>query len=201
MPVFSFVIIPDFVIYFVVAMAKSKSSTSSLKKTSRSKGAAAVRDIKKKDNSDTFMIHQIKDDDKPTVEPLMEDDFMEEDNDFEADDLDVDMDIDYEPVRPPTMKVAELSDESDVKRAMHSIDEALAKDVIKVKFGSFVQLVANRDMEDAVAANFDQDIILSSNLLTELASARDQREEKKIPLVFLVGIAIGVVLTYIFFST
>ena len=184
-------------VYFLVVMAKTKSSKSTSKKTSKSKGAAAVRDIKKKDNKDTFMIHQIKDDDIPTVEPLVDDENYVEDKDLGMDDVDVD--IDYEPVRPPTMKVSEVSE--DLGSAIPTVDETLAKDCIKVKFGSFVQLVANRDMEEAVAANYDQDIILSSNLLTELASARDQREEKKIPLVFLVGIAIGVVLTYIFFST
>jgi len=62
-------------------------------------------------------------------------------------------------------------------------------------------LIANHDMEDVVAANVNKEIIMDSNLLTELASSRDRREERKIPLVFLVGIAIGVVLTYIFFST
>lgn len=199
MPVFFFVKKTYNMVYFVTAMAKQKSSSPNIIKTSGSKGAAAVRDIKKKDNKDTFMIHQIKNDDKPMVEPLMEDDAIELDDNFETDDLDVD--IDYEPVRPPSMKVTEISNEGDLKGSLQRIDESMARDCIKVKFGSFVQLVANRDMQEAVSANYDQDIILSSNLLTELASARDQREEKKIPLVFLVGIAIGVVLTYIFFST
>jgi len=81
------------------------------------------------------------------------------------------------------------------------VNELFPKDVIKVKFGTFVNLVANRDMADVIADNLNEEIILSSNLLTELAGAHDRREEKKIPLVFLIGIGIGVVLTYIFFST
>lgn len=68
---------------------------------------------------------------------------------------------------------------------------------MKVRFAKFVQLVSTRDCSDVVNANPDEEVVISSNLLTELAGAHDEREEKKIPLVFLVGLAIGVVLTYI----
>jgi hypothetical protein len=51
-----------------------------------------------------------------------------------------------------------------------------------------------------VNSHAQEEIIMSTDLLTELAGSHDRREERKIPLVFLVGIAIGVVLTYIFFS-
>lgn len=112
---------------------------------------------------------------------------------FDIKPLDDDIDdIDFDSVRMPDMKVTSVGK-----------DEVPSdpKDVIKVKFATFVQLVASRDVADVIDVHRDQEIIMSSNLLTELASTGDTREEKKIPLVFLVGIAIGVVLTYIFFST
>ena len=41
---------------------------------------------------------------------------------------------------------------------------------------------------------------MSSNLLTELAGSVDQKGERKTPVIFLVGLAIGVVITYILIS-
>lgn len=105
-------------------------------------------------------------------------------------------DIDFDAVRMPKMKVTSIEQDEEEQSVANE-----PKDIIKVKFGTFVQLVASRDVMEVIEAHKDQEIIMSSNLLTELASTSDSREEKKIPIVFLVGIAIGVVLTYIFFST
>lgn len=80
-------------------------------------------------------------------------------------------------------------------------DQLNPKDLIKVNFATFVELVASQDVEKIIEQHTNQELIMSTNLLSKLASLRDNREEKKIPLVFLVGIAIGVVLTYIFFSS
>jgi hypothetical protein len=115
----------------------------------------------------------------------------------DTDDID-DIDFDYERVKRPDIKVSHIGN---VQATKVNDEDLTPKDIIKVRFGTFVQLVVNRDMEEVITANSNQEIIMSSNLLTELASANDRREEKKIPLVFLVGLAIGVVLTYIFFST
>jgi hypothetical protein len=103
-------------------------------------------------------------------------------------------------INQPDIKISHIGHEN-VHEARSTHETVVPKDIIRVKFGSFVQLVANRDMEEMIELNGDQELIMSSNLLTELASVNDRREEKKIPIVFLVGIAIGVVLTYIFFST
>lgn len=110
-------------------------------------------------------------------------------------------------VSPAALRNERQSVEDDVEEALASIDdvsgkaqvfeEAAPRDLVKVKFAKFVQLVTSRDCADVIDANLDEDVVMSSNLLTELAGAHDEREEKKIPLVFLVGLAIGVVLTYI----
>ena len=71
------------------------------------------------------------------------------------------------------------------------------KDLIRVKFDKFVQLVASRDFIAVMEKNRDEDIVLSSNLLTELAGAVEEKSEKKTPVIFLVGLAIGVVITYL----
>lgn len=70
---------------------------------------------------------------------------------------------------------------------------------VKVKFDKFVQLVATHDFEEVMKRHADQDIILSTNLLTDLANAHEEepRDAKKLPIFFIIGIIIGVVLTYL----
>lgn len=74
---------------------------------------------------------------------------------------------------------------------------ATPKDLIKVKFEKFVQLVASKDFLSVLERNKNEDIVLSSNLLTELASATEEKSERKSPVIFLVGLAIGVIITYL----
>lgn len=70
---------------------------------------------------------------------------------------------------------------------------------VKVKFEKFVQLVATHDFEEVMKRNAEEDIILSTNLLTDLANAHEeeQGQGKKLPIIFIIGIIIGVVLTYL----
>lgn len=69
---------------------------------------------------------------------------------------------------------------------------------VKVKFGNFVQLVASHDFEEVMKNHKDDDIILNTNLLADLASAHEEIpvETKKTPMILIVGIVIGIVLTY-----
>lgn len=177
-------------------MPQSNSNRGSSKKGASAKVSGAVRDLKPASGRKTdFTVKEIDLDDIPFAEPL------EEESDFEVNR--VEMDIDYEPARPPRMEVHPVKEQTVPAPAaiMEKFDESSAKELIKVRFGTFVNLIANRELEDVFEANANQQIIMSSNLLTELASSKDRREDRKIPLVFIVGIAIGVVLTYIFFST
>lgn len=71
---------------------------------------------------------------------------------------------------------------------------------VRVKFEKFVQLVATHDFEDVMKRHAEEDIILSTNLLTDLANAHEEQEPqsgKKLPIIFIIGIIIGVVLTYL----
>jgi hypothetical protein len=67
----------------------------------------------------------------------------------------------------------------------------------EVKFANFVMLVATHNYEDVVEKNKDEEIIVSSNLLTDLANAHEQDEERRIPAIFIIGVVIGIVVTYI----
>lgn len=72
-----------------------------------------------------------------------------------------------------------------------------ANDWVRIQFAKFVQLVANHSFIDVVDKNAEEIIIVSSNLLTDLANAHDRVRERRTPLIFLAGIGIGIVLTYI----
>lgn len=71
---------------------------------------------------------------------------------------------------------------------------------VKVKFDKFVQLVATHDFEEVMKQHAEEDIILSTNLLTDLANAHEEAEpasKSKLPVIFIVGIIVGVVVTYL----
>jgi len=161
---------------------------SAAKKVAASKRSSAVRDItvKRVKKNDAFHVNRIDDDyrDTASVEPLMEHHHLDND-----------------PVENLEDEVEQvLADVENIEKSSSGrgdLNDVEPRDFVKVKFNRFVQLVTSRDCADVVNANPDEDVVMSSNLLTELAGAHDEREEKKIPLVFLVGLAIGVVLTYI----
>ena len=69
--------------------------------------------------------------------------------------------------------------------------------MVTIKFANFVQLVANHSYIDIVDKNAEEDVTMSGNLLTELANAHDRSRERKMPLMFIGGLVIGIVLTYI----
>ena len=77
------------------------------------------------------------------------------------------------------------------------VEKPEAGESIKVKFSNFVQLVETHNYEDIVEKNRDEDVIVSSNLLAELANAHEQDEEKRIPAIFIIGVVIGIVVTYL----
>jgi hypothetical protein len=98
---------------------------------------------------------------------------------------------------------AEKLEKAVVKVAPNESAEAAAanpKELIKVKFGKFVQLVASRDFLEILDKNKDEELIMSSNLLTDLAGAVEEKSEKKTPVIFVIGLAIGVIITYFLIS-
>ncbi|EKD48145.1 MAG: hypothetical protein ACD_65C00099G0002 [uncultured bacterium] len=68
---------------------------------------------------------------------------------------------------------------------------------VKITFGRFVSLVANHSFLDIVEKNSDEEVIISTNLLTDLANAHDGQTERKLPVVFVLGLIVGIGLTYL----
>ena len=73
-------------------------------------------------------------------------------------------------------------------------------DKIKVKFDKFVNLIASHAYEDIINKHIDDDVIISTDLLTDLANAHEEKQDRKSPLLFIVGILLGVAVTYFLVS-
>jgi hypothetical protein len=77
------------------------------------------------------------------------------------------------------------------------INELRTSEYVKVKFDKFATLVATHASQEMLEECRDEEVIVSTNLLTDLANTEvDKGESKKVPLVFLVGIILGIGLTW-----
>ena len=72
-------------------------------------------------------------------------------------------------------------------------------DYVKITFDRFVTLAANHSFIDVVERNKDEEVILSTNLLTDLANARGISPKTRGPLMLLAGVLIGIFIAYFIF--
>lgn len=94
----------------------------------------------------------------------------------------------------PEFKIERLPEEAGELEvaAMKSYDK------VKVKFDKFVNLVATHAYEEVFEKHANEDVIISTDLLADLANSHeDTGEKKKIPVVFLIGILLGIGVTWI----
>lgn len=75
-------------------------------------------------------------------------------------------------------------------------------DKVKVKFDKFVNLIATHAYQEIFDKHLDEDVIISTDLLTDLANAQEEKNgSKKIPVFFIIGIVIGVLITWLLLRT
>lgn len=72
-------------------------------------------------------------------------------------------------------------------------------DYVKITFDRFVTLVANHSFVEVVERNKDEEVIMSTNLLTDLANARRFAPNTRGPLMILGGILVGILFGYFLF--
>ncbi len=75
-----------------------------------------------------------------------------------------------------------------------------ASKYVTITFDRFVTLVANHSFADVVEANQDEEVIISTNLLTDLANARRFSPNPKPYLMILAGLAFGIFVGYLLFQ-
>lgn len=73
---------------------------------------------------------------------------------------------------------------------------------VKVRFDKFVQLVATHNFDEVLEQNASEEIVLSSNLLMDLANAHEDKTDpgRRTQLIFVVGIVLGIVGAYLIFK-
>jgi hypothetical protein len=117
----------------------------------------------------------------------------------------------FDGIADDEFKIHHLDDESkssdEVGRLKAvSEDEEIAHDPaskVRVKFDKFITLVATHTYEDVLRKNADEDVIISTNLLTDLANAHEETDasSKKVPMLFIVGLFIGILVTWLILRT
>ncbi len=113
----------------------------------------------------------------------------------------------------PEFRIDDIDDDDEFEKkesfgnvevaALSELDVTASKasDKVKVKFDKFVNLIATHAYEDVIEKHVDQDVVISTDLLTDLANAHEEKQDKKMPLIFLVGIVLGIVFTWIILKT
>ncbi|PKL37004.1 hypothetical protein CVV38_03915 [Candidatus Peregrinibacteria bacterium HGW-Peregrinibacteria-1] len=75
-----------------------------------------------------------------------------------------------------------------------------ANDKVRVKFDKFVALIMTHDCDQIIDRHMDDEIVMSTDLLADLANCHEERDEKKGSMLFVVGVVIGVVVTWLIFK-
>ncbi|KKP40153.1 MAG: hypothetical protein UR28_C0002G0010 [Candidatus Peregrinibacteria bacterium GW2011_GWF2_33_10] len=69
---------------------------------------------------------------------------------------------------------------------------------VKIKFGKFVELVAKHSFLEIIENNADQEVVIDSNLLADLANADEPKDLEYPKWAFVVaGVVLGAILVYI----
>ena len=75
-----------------------------------------------------------------------------------------------------------------------------ASDYVKITFARFVALVGNHSFVEVIEKNGQEEVILSANLLTDLANSKRFSPNTKGPLMVLGGVLAGILIGYILFK-
>ena len=83
-----------------------------------------------------------------------------------------------------------------------SAEERAPTEKVKVRFDKFVQLVATHNFDEILEHNAHEEIVLSSNLLMDLANAHEDMTtpDRKVQMMFAGGLALGIACAFIFFK-
>ena len=113
--------------------------------------------------------------------------------------------IDLRSVDEPLFRVDHLDENVELVEYETKTEEQDAKAIfevantkIKIKFEKFVNLVATHAYEELFAKYKDEDVVVSADLLTDLANAHGDKEEKSVYGMLALGVFIGAVIVWLF---
>jgi len=76
-------------------------------------------------------------------------------------------------------------------------DESTISDRVMISFKSFMDLVASHSYNKVIDDLGDSKVTVESELLTALANAHETKSEKRVPLIFSIGLIAGVIIAYL----
>lgn len=100
-------------------------------------------------------------------------------------------------------QVSEITEDDTIEEGIVSApaEDREPGDLVKVRFDKFVQLVATHNFEEVLKNHAEEDIVMNSNLLMDLASAHEDTDDsKKQSMMIGVGVLIGLVVALIMFK-
>jgi hypothetical protein len=101
----------------------------------------------------------------------------------------------------PEFEISQVSHEENKGADLPNVPAENSSEKIRVRFDKFVNLVASHSYEDIFEKHEDEEIIVSTNLLADLANAHEEKDEgKKTPLFFIFGIVLGIAIAWIIFK-
>lgn len=101
----------------------------------------------------------------------------------------------------PEFKIEHVQEETAFAQNVQEADFK-STDKVKIKFDKFVNLVATHAYEDLFEKYHDEDIVMSTNLLADLANSHEEPEDsKKMPIIFVLGIVLGIGITWVLLKT
>ncbi len=92
--------------------------------------------------------------------------------------------------------VEEDSFDSSQRSENYAANDTISSSMVKVKFDKFVNLIATHAYEDIFERYNNEDIVVSTDLLTDLANAHEEKQIAKTPFIFLFGILLGILVSY-----
>jgi len=106
-----------------------------------------------------------------------------------------------EPIEAENEFEVQTIEEEEAPKFVNTSLEDEAKDYVKVKFRNFVQLIANHDFKSVIDRHTEDDIVMKSDLLTDLANAHsEEKKDGNQPIVLAIGILLGIAAAYILFK-
>ncbi len=100
-------------------------------------------------------------------------------------------------------QVSEISEDDTIEDGFvsDSVEDREPGELVKVRFDKFVQLVATHNFEEVLKNHAEEDIVMNSNLLMDLASAHEDTDDsKKQSAMIGVGVLIGLVVALVMFK-
>lgn len=95
----------------------------------------------------------------------------------------------------------EVIDDDSRMKAVPVSDEELKNlnptSKVKVRIDRFVNLIATHKYEEVIDDHINEEIVISTDLLADLANAHEDHGERRFLWYFLLGLAVGVLLFWI----